>query len=858
MMQGNNGKLARVSRRQVVLALGGAGLPSARPAATPAAADRFVDSVGLNVHLGSPPYDQQFDTVIELAAALGVRHFRDELRPANDLARWRALHARAGIRSHLLISPATNTVPELLDYLEALGAERVSAVEGQNEGDSPWFGAQEAARGGWAEAVVAYQRDVFTALRTRYPGPSLPVLSPTVLDYAPADMHRIASAAPYCDAVALHAYAQGGQEPETEEAYAGLAWYLREFRDPFKPGAPAMLTEAGYHAGSDGLSETARAKYLPRLLLHAWSAGIVRTFLYEFMDEGAGQPDPEQNYGLVSSAGEPKPAFGALCRLLGALSDPGPGFAPEPLAIDPQGAACGLRIVPFAKRSGEVVLALWRPRALLGPGHAAGPRGAIRPAPTADVAAVRNRGSADAGARTGLDGAARARRRARRLRGRHRDPGAAHALIVAAEFSFRASPFATYACERESYDICAFNETDSRPAMDVYGHQPRIAIVHDWLYVFGGAERVLAAMLRAFPGADLYTLFDVMSPADRDRVGFRSARTSFLQRMPAIRTRHRAYLPLMPLAVEQFDLSGYDLVISSSHAVAKGVLTGPDQLHLAYVHSPMRYAWDLQHRYLAESGLTRGVRGALARTLLHRMRMWDSRTAHGVDAYAANSHFIARRIRKAYGREAEVIPPPVSIPSFASSAAKGGYFLTVSRMVQYKNVRALVEAFAAMPDQRLVVAGSGPELPRLHRTAGPNVEFRGFVPEAELGALMRGADAFVYAAEEDFGIVLAEAQAHGAPVIALGRGGAREIVATDGPRPTGLFFDDPEPSAIAAAVRAFLARREPFRPADCHANALRFSEARFDAAFRSFVGTHWARHCERLRAGLPAPLAAAA
>lgn len=394
--------------------------------------------------------------------------------------------------------------------------------------------------------------------------------------------------------------------------------------------------------------------------------------------------------------------------------------------------------------------------------------------------------------------------------------------------------------------------------MDLFGNRVRVAIVHDWLYVFGGAERVLCAILRIFPHADLYTLLDVMSPADRRRVGFESARTSFLQRMPAVRTRHRAYLPLMPLAIEQFDLSGYDLVISSSYAVAKGVLTGPDQLHLSYVHSPMRYAWDLQHRYLSESGLTRGFRGALARVLLHRMRLWDSRTSHGVDAYAANSHFVARRIRKAYGRDAEVIPPPVTVPPTAAGATKGGYFLTASRLVQYKNVRAVVEAFAALPEQRLVVAGSGPDLPRLCRIAGRNVEFRGFVPDAELSALMAGASAFVYAAEEDFGIVLAEAQAQGTPVIALGRGGAREIVVTDGRHPTGLFFAEPEPAEIAGAVGAFLGRREPFRAADCHANALRFSEARFDAAFRAFAGAHWARHAERLRAGVPASLAAAA
>ncbi len=397
-----------------------------------------------------------------------------------------------------------------------------------------------------------------------------------------------------------------------------------------------------------------------------------------------------------------------------------------------------------------------------------------------------------------------------------------------------------------------------RCVIEGFDSQVRIAIVHDWLYTFGGAERVLRAMLRAYPSADVFTLFDVMSDEDRRQVGFSSATTSFLQRMPGIRTRHRAYLPLMPLAIEQLDLSAYDLVLSSSYAVAKGVLTGPDQLHLSYVHSPMRYAWDLQHRYLAESGLTRGLKSIMARVLLHSMRLWDNRTAHGVDAYMANSHFIARRIRKVYGREADVIYPPVTVPETTPSQPRDGYFLIAARLVPYKNVRAVVEAFAALPDQKLIVVGTGPELSRIREVAGDNVELRGFVPDAELQRLMAGAQAFVFAAEEDFGIVMVEAQGQGAPLIALGRGGAREIVVSDGPTPTGMFFDEPEPEAIAAAVRRFLQRSTPFRAEDCHANALRFSEHQFDVSFRNFVTTHLARHRERLRAGTPLPLAAVA
>ena len=378
----------------------------------------------------------------------------------------------------------------------------------------------------------------------------------------------------------------------------------------------------------------------------------------------------------------------------------------------------------------------------------------------------------------------------------------------------------------------------------------RVAVVHDWLYTFGGAERVLRSILRCVPGADVFTLFDILPSADRERIGFTQARTSFLQKLPAIARRHRLYLPLMPLAIEQFDLSGYDLIISSSYAVAKGVLTGPDQLHLAYVHSPMRYAWDLQHRYLIESKLTRGIKGMMARLLLHRMRLWDTRTAHGVDAYMANSHFIARRMRKTYGRSAQVIYPPVDIaPAVPPRETGEAFFLTAARLVPYKNVHAIVEAFRSLPDQRLVVAGTGPELARLKAMAAPNVSFVGFVPDCELRRLMRAARAFVFAAEEDFGIVLVEAQGEGTPVIALGRGGARESIVTGGPEPTGIFFDEPTPAAIAAAIHRFAAHTSAFDPVACHANALRFTEERFETEFSAFVAEQLALFRGRLETG---------
>ena len=183
----------------------------------------------------------------------------------------------------------------------------------------------------------------------------------------------------------------------------------------------------------------------------------------------------------------------------------------------------------------------------------------------------------------------------------------------------------------------------------------RVAVVHDWLYTIGGAEQVLREILNCYPNADVFTLFDLLEVEERRRLGFEKSYTSFLQKMPMLAKHHRAYLPLMPIAIEQFDLSGYDLVISSSCAVAKGVITGPDQLHVAYVHSPMRYAWDLQHVYLKESGCASGVKSLIARTILHRMRLWDVRTAHGADVIFTNSQFVARRVKKIYGRDAKVI-----------------------------------------------------------------------------------------------------------------------------------------------------------------------------------------------------------
>ena len=373
----------------------------------------------------------------------------------------------------------------------------------------------------------------------------------------------------------------------------------------------------------------------------------------------------------------------------------------------------------------------------------------------------------------------------------------------------------------------------------------RVAIVHDWLYVIGGAERVLKEMLRCYPGADVFTLFDVLSSEERAWIGFENSRTSFLQRIPRIGRIHRTLLPLMPFAIEQFNLSGYDLVISSSYAVAKGVITGPDQLHIAYIHSPMRYAWDLQHQYLSESAGVFGLKRALARIMLHRIRVWDTSSSLRPNAIATNSAYVGRRIKKAFGRDVQVIHPPVEVTPGGARLPPQNHFLAAGRLVSYKNTHSIIEAFKLLPELKLVVAGTGPDAKRLRAIAGHNVTFAGFVSDAEMRRLMATAHALIYAAEEDFGIILVEAQAEGTPVIALGRGGARETVIAEGPRRTGMFFEEPAPCNIAASVNAFLATQSAFSREACQRHARSFSAERFRRQFKSFIDNEIERmNCE--------------
>jgi glycosyltransferase involved in cell wall biosynthesis len=374
------------------------------------------------------------------------------------------------------------------------------------------------------------------------------------------------------------------------------------------------------------------------------------------------------------------------------------------------------------------------------------------------------------------------------------------------------------------------------PEASAPGKGRKIAIVHDWLPVYAGAERVLEQMLYIFPEADVFSILDFIPDGERGFLQNKKVKTSFVQRLPWVKRKYRSYLPIMPLAIEQLDVSGYDLVISSSYAVAKGVITGPDQLHICYCHSPIRYAWDLQNQYLSEAGLT-GFRGMLARILLHYIRMWDLRTSHGVNSFIANSQFIARRIRKVYGRESEVIYPPVNTGAFSPNGEKQDFYLTVSRMVPYKRVDMIVEAFSQMPDKKLIVIGDGPDFKRIKASAGPNVQMLGYQYADALVSYMQHAKAVVFAAEEDFGIVPVEAQACGTPVIAFGKGGVMETVI---PGETGVFYHEQTASSLCEAVKAFEENGGRICAERCRRHADRFSIERFRLQFETFVEREWA------------------
>lgn len=376
----------------------------------------------------------------------------------------------------------------------------------------------------------------------------------------------------------------------------------------------------------------------------------------------------------------------------------------------------------------------------------------------------------------------------------------------------------------------------------------KLSVVHEWLLSYAGSEQVTARILDVFPQSKLFSVVDFLTDKQRAFFGGRHAQTTFIQKLPGAHKHYQKYLPLMPLAIEQLDVSDADIVISSAHAVAKGVLTGPDQLHISYVHSPMRYAWDLQHQYLRESGLNKGLIGWITKWLLHKLRLWDYRTANGVDHFIANSQFIARRIKKIYGREATVIYPPVAVDDFPCVEQKEDFYFTASRMVPYKKMDLIVEAFTKMPDKKLVVIGDGGEYKKIAAIAAghANITLLGYQPFDVLTSYMQRAKAFVFAAEEDFGITPVEAQACGTPVIAFGKGGALETVRPLGCNsPTGIFFEEQSVTSLCDAIAQFEANSLLFTATFCRKNSERFSAARFTRELTDFVEHKWRQFQEQ-------------
>jgi glycosyltransferase involved in cell wall biosynthesis len=364
----------------------------------------------------------------------------------------------------------------------------------------------------------------------------------------------------------------------------------------------------------------------------------------------------------------------------------------------------------------------------------------------------------------------------------------------------------------------------------------KTALVHDWLISsVGGAENVLQEIYSMYQ-APIYTLLRNEESLKGTLFENATIYRSFIDRLPLSKKNFRSYLPLFPMAIEQFDLRSYDLILSSSHCVAKGVKRHPDQLHICYCHTPMRYIWDLSEEYLKEAGIESGIKGAVARYFMRNLQDWDLESSKRVDHFIANSHFVAQRIKRIYGRDAAVIYPPVDTDYFQLVNRKEDFYLTSSRLVSYKKVHLIVEAFSKMPKRKLVVIGDGPEMKKICKIAGKNVELMGYQSNAVLREMVQKAKAFIFAAIEDFGIAPVEAMAAGTPVIALKRGGATETVIDEC---TGIFFEEQTAASIRDAVKRF-ERFDCWDPKTIRTHALQFSSGRFREEYRSFIETKMA------------------
>jgi len=361
----------------------------------------------------------------------------------------------------------------------------------------------------------------------------------------------------------------------------------------------------------------------------------------------------------------------------------------------------------------------------------------------------------------------------------------------------------------------------------------KVALVHDYLNQYGGAERVLEAFCQIFPKAPIYTLF-----YDAKGTGFafknRRIKTSFLQKAPWIKSHHRSFLMMMPLAIEQFDFSQYDLVLSDSASYAKGVITSPETLHICYCHTPTRYAWDDSHKYIDEFGYSRLVKKIIP-FFMNYIRFWDEQAATRVDKFIANSSFVAQRIKKYYHRESEVIHPPIKTNLFYLAKKPEKYFLMVGRLLTYKRFDLAIEAFNQL-GWPLKIIGDGPDRARLEKMAGKNIEFIGLVPDSKLRDYYAHCQALIFPQEEDFGIVPVEAMASGRPIIAYQSGGVLEVVQSG---VTGLFFKKQTVKHIVNALKKF--NSNDFNPKIIRERAEKFDQEKFKEKIKNYINNAYRR-----------------
>lgn len=362
----------------------------------------------------------------------------------------------------------------------------------------------------------------------------------------------------------------------------------------------------------------------------------------------------------------------------------------------------------------------------------------------------------------------------------------------------------------------------------------KVAIVHEWVTVIAGSESCFKEFTKIYPEADIFVLVSDKNSLDKLEINKDRVTNSFIQKLPKAKTKWKSYLPFFPYAVEQFDLSSYDLIISSSHAVAKGVITNANQVHICYIYSPIRYAWDLYHQYLKESGLDKGIKGFFAKSVLHYIRKWDRQSANNVDEFIPISHYIEKRVWRTYRRKSyKVIYPPVQVEEFTLKEDKEEFFLTASRLVPYKKIDLIVEAFSQMPNKRLIVIGDGPEMSKIKQKAKENVILMGYQPFEVLKDHMQRAKAFIFAAEEDFGIIPIEAQACGTPVIAYGKGGSLETIKgrfiedSQLEDITGLYFKEQTVNSLLETIEYFEENRGMFNAKAIRAFSLNFDRNLF-------------------------------